>query len=62
VESLNGKIRDEFLNECWFHGLDHAKEQSEEFKRSCDTDQEHSSLVRLTPQEFGQKMTPTLSA
>lgn len=62
VESLNGKIRDEFLNERWFLGLEDTKGQAEEFKKSYNTDQEHSSLGRLTPQEFRQKITSTLSA
>ena len=43
-------------------GLEDAREQSEEFKKSYNTDREHSSLGRLTPQEFRQKMTSTLSA
>lgn len=62
VESLNGKIRDEFLNERWFLELSDAKEQAEEYQNSYNTDREHSSLGRLTPQEFRQKITSTLSA
>ena len=62
VESLNGKIRDEFLNERWFLNLEDAKEQAEEFKHLYNTDREHSSLGRLTPAEFKQKLASTLSA
>ena len=62
VESLNGKIRDEFLNEHWFLNLEDAKDQAEEFKHLYNTDREHSSLGRLTPTEFKQKLASTLSA
>ena len=61
VESLNGKIRDEFLNENWFRTLDDAKDQARRFKEEYNTEREHSSLARLTPLEFKQKMTTTIS-
>jgi putative transposase len=61
VESLNGKIRDEFLNENWFRTLVDAQAQALQFKEEYNTDREHSSLARLTPVEFKRKMTSTLS-
>lgn len=61
VESLNGKIRDEFLNENWFLNLDDARKQAEQFKKDYNTDREHSSLGRLTPAEFKAKIEQTLS-
>ncbi len=61
VESLNGKTRDEFLNEQWFYTLKDAQEQSRRFKEEFNTEREHSALAGLTPFEFKLKMTPTIS-
>ena len=61
VECLNGKIRDDFLNEKWILNLADAFQQAEQFKKDYKTDREHSSLGRLTPAEFKAKIEQTLS-
>ncbi len=33
IESFNGRLRDECLNEHWFVNLDHARELIEEWRR-----------------------------
>jgi len=52
TESLNGKIRDEFLNEHWFTSLDEAQRLAAEWLDSYNTIRPHSSLNYLTPIEF----------
>jgi len=56
VESLNGKIRDEFLNENWFRNLEEARMMAYQFQEEYNKVREHSSLAGLTPLEFKQKM------
>jgi putative transposase len=52
IESFNGKLRDECLNEHWFLSLAHARSIIEEWR--CDYNQRrpHSALGNLTPLEF----------
>lgn len=62
VESLNGKIRDEFLNENQFRNLEDARQQAQRFRDEYNAEREHYSLGNLTPLEFKQKIMQTLSA
>lgn len=59
VESLNGKIRDEFLNENWFFSISDARDQAFEYQRFFNEERPHSSLRGLTPVEFKKKMPVT---
>ena len=52
VESFNGKLRDECLNENWFTSLADAREKIETWRREYNTIRPHSSLNDLTPEEF----------
>lgn len=52
VESFNGKLRDECLNENWFTSLADAREKIETWRRDYNTIRPHSSLNDLTPEEF----------
>jgi putative transposase len=52
VESFNGKVRDEFLNEHWFASLAEAQVLAEAFRVDFNTVRPHSALKNLTPQEF----------
>lgn len=52
TESLNGKIRDESLNEHWFESLREAKEIIEDWRRDYNTVRPHSSLNYETPAAF----------
>jgi putative transposase len=52
VESFNGKLRDECLNEHWFTDLADAREKIETWRREYNSIRPHSSLGGLTPVEF----------
>lgn len=52
VESFNGKVRDEFLNEHWFLTIHEAQVLAEAFRVDFNTVRPHSSLNNLTPEEF----------
>ena len=57
IESFNGKLRDECLNETLFSSLAEAKETLKEWKDDYNKQRPHSSLGSLTPQEFAEKKT-----
>ena len=52
VESFNGKMRDECLNEHWFLSLREARETIAAWRRDYNEVRPHSSLGNRTPQEF----------
>ena len=52
VESFNGKVRDEFLNEHWFASIREAQVLGEAFRIDFNTVRPHSALKNLTPEEF----------
>ncbi len=52
IESFNGKMRDECLNEHWFLSLGEARETIETWRRDYNEVRPHTSLGNRTPQEF----------
>lgn len=52
VESFNGKLRDECLNEHWFTTLADARVKIETWRTEYNRERPHSSLGGLTPEEF----------
>jgi putative transposase len=52
IESFNGRMRDECLNEHWFVSLQEARETIESWRRDYNEVRPHSSLGNRTPQEF----------
>lgn len=52
IESFNGKLRDECLNENWFVSLQQAKEIIEAWRFDYNNVRPHSSLKGLSPQQF----------
>ena len=58
VESFNGKLRDELLNETLFTSLAHARAALAAWKEDYNTQRPHSGLGWLTPSEFAQIATP----
>lgn len=52
IESFNGRLRDECLNENWFLTLEHARRITEEWRIDYNNARPHSSLGNLTPEEF----------
>ena len=55
VESFNGRLRDECLNEHLFDTLKQAREIIEEWRIDYNTNRPHSSLNGLTPTEFAAR-------
>lgn len=57
VESFNGRLRDELLNETMFRGLAHAREVLGEWREDYNGQRPHTSLDGLTPNEFARRST-----
>ena len=55
VESYNGRLRDECLNEHLFANLKDARKIIEEWRTDYNTNRPHSSLNGLTPTEFAAR-------
>ena len=62
VESFNGRMRDELLNESLFFGLDHAREEIAAWVADYNTERPHSALGYQTPAEFAATLAPYLPA
>ena len=66
VESFNGRLRDECLNEHLFTNLGEARQIIEEWRIDYNTNRPHTSLNGLSPTEFrstprsGAKLEQTL--
>jgi putative transposase len=58
-ESFNGKFRDECLSMQWFKNRTDAKILIEQFRREYNEVRPHSSLGKLTPNEFKQTLSTT---
>jgi putative transposase len=52
VESFNGKLRDECLNEHWFRSIGEARRIIEDWRRAYNHVRPHSALNNMTPIEF----------
>ena len=59
VESFNGRMRDELLNESLFFGLDHARSAIAEWRQDFNTARPHSSLGYQTPAAFAGTLAAT---
>jgi len=54
IESFNGKLRDECLNETLFGALGDAREMLEKWQEDYNWYRPHSAVANLTPMEFLQ--------
>jgi putative transposase len=52
IESFNGRLRDECLNEHWFISLQDAREKIAAWRVDYNGSRPHTSLGHLTPEEF----------
>jgi putative transposase len=59
IESFNGRLRDEFLNETLFGSLDGARAALEEWRRDYNTVRPHSRIGWLTPAVYAASFTAT---
>jgi len=57
VESFNGRMRDELLNETLFHGLAHARIKIAEWIDDFNTQRPHSALSYKTPAAYAKCLT-----
>ena len=55
VESFNGRLRDECLNERLFTSYRHARDSIEEWRIDYNVNRPHTSLDGLTPNEFANR-------
>ncbi|MGO7033765.1 IS3 family transposase [Rhizobium ruizarguesonis] len=58
IESFNGRLRDEFLNETLFSSLAHARSALSNWRSDYNDQRPHSGLGWLTPAEFAQTLNP----
>lgn len=56
VESFNGRLRDECLNEHWFTSLPHARAVIEEWRREYNEQRPKKSLGGLMPAMHARQM------
>lgn len=56
VESFNGRLRDECLNEHWFTSLGQARRIVEAWRQDYNSVRPHSALGNLTPNEFALQL------
>lgn len=54
IESFNGRLRDECLNEHWFINMAHARTVIEHWRDEYNTERPHSALGYLTPHQYAQ--------
>ena len=52
IESFNGRIRDECLNQHWFLSLEDAQIKIEDWRIEYNTIRPHSSIGKQTPEQF----------
>lgn len=57
IESFNGRLRDECLNQHWFKNVADARQIVEEWRLDYNRARPHSSLGGLTPEEYRQMIT-----
>lgn len=56
IESFNGRLRDECLNEHWFVSLAHAKVEIEAWRREFNEERPKKSLGGLTPSAYAKQL------
>ena len=56
VESFNGRLRDECLNEHWFTSLSHARAVIEQWRREYNEERPKKSLGGLTPAQYAKQL------
>lgn len=59
IESFNGRLRDECLNQHWFRSLADARQIVEEWRLDYNQVRPHSALGGLTPEEYRLRTTKT---
>ena len=55
VKSLNGKFRNECLNQHWFKKIEHAEQEITKWRDHYSNVRPHGSLQYITPEAFANK-------
>jgi len=58
IESFNGRLRDELLNETLFGSLSHAREALATWRNDYNTVRPHSALGNLSPAAYAEITAP----
>jgi putative transposase len=58
IESFNGKLRDECLNQHYFRSLDEAREVIEHWRQEYNAERPHRGLHQRTPAEYAAQFSP----
>ena len=58
IESFNGRLRDECLNQHWFLSLEDARRITTAYQTLYNTGRRHGAHGKLTPAEFADRFTP----
>lgn len=58
IESFNGRLRDECLNQHYFLSLRDARFHLERWRRAYNTDRPHAACHPLTPSEYARTFSP----
>ena len=56
IESFNGRLRDECLNEHWFPSLLHARTEIETWRREYNEERPKNALGGLTPEAYAKTL------
>jgi len=56
IESFNGRLRDECLNEHWFPSLLHARAEIERWRREYNEERPKKALGGLTPAAYAKQL------
>jgi putative transposase len=56
IQSFNGKLQDECLNETLFSSMTDAREELKKWQEDYTHQRPHSSIGNLTPSEFAEKI------
>jgi len=56
IESFNGRLRDECLNEHWFRNIHHARELIEAWRNEYNTERPKKGLGGLTPSQYAKEL------
>ena len=56
IESFNGRLRDELLNETLFPSLSHARAMLQAWRNDYNLNRPHSRLGWLTPTEYAHNL------
>ena len=56
IESFNGQLRDECLNQYWFKNIEHARQIIEEWRYDYNHVRSHTSLKGKTPKQMNEKI------